>query len=552
MSTERVDKPMFAHRFRRRLARLWLVAAACLLVAASPTPALALSYVDLVLRLIDLEALAVLPAPGEGCLQWSSHDRASRYDACADRYVDWDANDDGHGVIRKEGVSYVLAEMEGPGCIYRIWSANPGDGHVRIFLDGAAEPTVDLPFRAYFDLRSPPFVYRSLVHTAAGGYNCYVPIPFQESCKITADEGWGDYYHFTYVIFPKSEPIPTFRRNLSPEGAAALLAVDRFLANKLGSDPAGRRPGEVTDEVTVTLPPQQEAVAFTFSGERAITGLRVKPLGDGGDLASALREVILKIRWDGEPDPSVWAPLGDFFGTAPGINQYRSLPLGMTDDGFYSLWYMPFAVEALVEVANEGTHPITLEFSVTHAPLSRPIHELGRFHAKWHRDSMLPTRPDRMIDWTVLKVQGRGRFCGAMLHVWNPRGGWWGEGDEKFFVDGERFPSTFGTGSEDYFGYAGSNSSLFEHAYHNQTLCENGNVGHVSVNRWQIADSVPFQTSFEGVIEKYFPNSQPTLYACMAYWYQGPAGIDPYGPVPVAQRAGCYNYVPVAVPGALE
>jgi hypothetical protein len=57
---------------------------------------------------------------------------------------------------------------------------------------------------------------------------------------------------------------------------------------------------------------------------------------------------------------------------------------------------------------------------------------------------------DRWPDWTMIKTEGRGRFMGVMLHVWNPRGGWWGEGDEKFFVDGEKYPSTFGTGSEDY------------------------------------------------------------------------------------------------------
>ena len=96
-----------------------------------------------------------------------------------------------------------------------------------------------------------------------------------------------------------------------------------------------------------------------------------------------------------------------------------------------------------------------------------------------------------------------------MLHVWNPRGGWWGEGDEKFFVDGEKFPSTIGTGSEDYFGYAWCCPQLFQNAYHNQTHNDGNNSGHVSVNRWHIADNMPFQKSFEGCIEKYYPNDAP-------------------------------------------
>src|SRR5512142_429179 len=89
-----------------------------------------LTYLDLIKRITDLERLAILPAPGEKCAQWSSYDRKSRYDEATGKYVGWDANGDGNGIIRKEGGQLVFAEMEGPGCIWRIWSAAPGDGHV--------------------------------------------------------------------------------------------------------------------------------------------------------------------------------------------------------------------------------------------------------------------------------------------------------------------------------------------------------------------------------------------------------------------------------------
>jgi hypothetical protein len=140
-----------------------------------------------------------------------------------------------------------------------------------------------------------------------------------------------------------------------------------------------------------------------------------------------------------------------------------------------------------------------------------------------------------------------------MLHVWNPKGGqyppagagryWWGEGDEKFFVDGETFPSTFGTGSEDYFGYAWGNGELFQTPYHCQTMTEN-NRGHQSVLRWQVADSVPFTTSFDGYMEKYFPNDWPTRYATTVCWYLSTDGADPHQPVPVDQRDGYYDRPP--------
>ena len=247
-------------------------------------------------------------------------------------------------------------------------------------------------------------------------------------------------------------------------------------------------------------------------------------------------------RWDGEEHPSVWSPLGDFFGTAAGANAYRSLPAGLTEGGWwYANWYMPFAKQAEITIANDGDTPRKIVLEIEHAPLKGDPARYARFHAKWHRDAFLPEEPERRaIDWTLLKTTGRGRFVGVNLHVWNPRGAWWGEGDEKFFVDGEKFPSTIGTGSEDYFGYAWCNPTCFANAFHNQTISMN-NKGHISVNRWHIADAIPFQRSFEAAIEKYFPNSRPTLYAATVYWYEAPGGDDPYRPWPVAERAGYWD-----------
>ncbi|HEY3320988.1 MAG TPA: glycoside hydrolase family 172 protein [Planctomycetota bacterium] len=512
-----------------------------------------LTYVDLVKHLTDLERVAILPAPGEKCAQASSYDRASKYDEATGKYVRWDANGDGGGIIRKEGDISVLAEIEGPGCIRRTWSATAGKGHVKIYLDGATEPAVDLAFDDYFSRKAEPFTFPALVYkTAANGFDNYVPIPFQKSCKILGDKGWGNYYHFTYTTFPKDTIVPTFSMKLSPEDLAALQAADAAFSKGLGSDPAGVRAEQGTVNTSVSVAPGQSVQLAKINGARAITALNVKmDPATLGDAETTLRAMTLSIRWDGETTPSVWTPLGDFFGTAPGINKYSSVPLGMTDNGCYSYWYMPFASEALIEVKNDGATAVKLDANIVHAPLTKPIDSLARFHAKWHRDALLPAEPERAIDWTMLKTTGRGRFCGVMLHVWNPCGDWWGEGDEKFFVDGEKFPSTFGTGSEDYFGYAWSSGKIFFQALHNQPNNHGDNVGHLSVNRWHIADNVPFQTSFEGAIEKYFPNKRPTQYACVVYWYQAPGGKDPYEPLPVAERVG-YCVKPYFVEGAIE
>jgi hypothetical protein len=522
------------------------ITATCAVAWLSGSPACAqerLSYADLVGRLTDLEHLAVLPAPGSTCAQWSSYDRASKYDEKTGKYIAWDANGDGGGIIRREGNRSVLAEMKGPGCIWRIWSALPKKGHIKIYLDGQEKPVIDMPFVDYFDGKHAPFAYPSLSYRlediGCRGQNLYFPIPYQKSCKIVADDQWGDYYHFDYETFPKTTTVPTFNPSLAGKNADALKKVDRFFREKLGSDPAGARDGEQTETKTVRVAPGQTATIVELAGPRAITAIRVKAsFGDREDQMAGARKLVLQIRWDDEKTPSVWTPLGDFFGTAPGVNYFRSFPTGITKDGAYALWYMPFARKAVAELVNDDKVDREVSFEVVHAPLKRSFDGLGHFHAKWHRD-IFPLDGERQIDWSLLRTEGRGRFCGVMLHVWNPRGGWWGEGDEKFFVDGEKLPSFFGTGSEDYFGYAWGDPRLFEKPYHAQTMTED-NAGHQSVVRWHIVDNVPFQKSFDGYIEKYFKNDGGTLFAAMVCWYQAPGGKDLIGPTPAENRHDYY------------
>jgi hypothetical protein len=532
---------------------LFVVAAVLLCASISASRAGEnLSYADLVSRMIDLQRLSVLPAAGEKCAQASSYDRASKYDEKTGKYIAWDANGDGDGIIRREGNKIVMAEIEGPGCIWRTWSALAQKGHVRIYLDGQETPVVDLPFYKYFTGDTAPFNYPMLSYDLAAvgcrGQDLYMPIPFQKSCKIVADPGWGAYYHFTYDTFSKDTKVPTFSAALAAENAAALQKVNDFFKDKLGQDPAGNREGQESLTKNVTIEPGQTAAVANLTGPRAITGVKVKmSFADRKDQMAALRKLALRISWDGQTKPAVWCPLGDFFGTAPGENHYKTLMSGMTKDGYYAYWYMPFGKSAVVELVNEDKVARTADIELVHAPLGREFDGMGYFHCKWHRDTAELSK-DRWPDWVMLRAEGRGRFCGVMLHVWNPRGGWWGEGDEKFFVDGEKFPSTFGTGSEDYFGYAWCDPHLFQKPYHAQTMTQD-NKGHQSVLRWHISDNVPFEKSFEGDIEKYDHPGPGVKYASTQFWYLSPDGVDPYEPVPAADRDDYYVVPPVVVNG---
>lgn len=499
------------------------------------------TYPQLVKRLTDLEHLSEVPPAGEKTALASSYDRASQYDAANDKYLKWDANDDGKGIIRKEGDESVIAEIQGPGCIWRTWSATPKAGHVKMYLDGSDTPVVDLPFTGYFDRKNEPFTRPNLVYkTNAEGWNNYTPIPFQKSCKIVADDNWGEFYQFTYTQFPPDTVVPTFKLPLAAEDNAALDEANAIWG-KCGDDPAGARPDQKIEKNTVTVQPGESATVADLAGPEAITALRCQlekmPKGMNDQMV-LLRQLALHITWDDQKTEAVWSPLGDFFGEGAGAWPHLSLTGGLTDKmQFYSYWYMPFASHALLTVSNDGPKPVTMTWEFAHAPLTKPIASLLRFHAKWHRDAFLPDRPDRAIDWTLLTTQGKGRYVGTQLHIWSHTKGWawWGEGDEKFFIDGEKFPSTFGTGSEDYFGFAWCTPTAFVQALHGQPINQ-GNSGHASEHRSHVPDSLPFQQSFDGYIEKYFPNSKPTFYAAVAYWYLSPDGKDHYLPQSVSDR----------------
>jgi hypothetical protein len=149
------------------------------------------------------------------------------------------------------------------------------------------------------------------------------------------------------------------------------------------------------------------------------------------------------------------------------------------------------------------------------------------FHAKW-RTEMLKARPFR--DWTYCNLKGQGVFVGDTLSLMNPVSAWWGEGDEKIYVDGERFPSWFGTGTEDYYGYAWSDPTPFQHAYHNQTRCDGPSTrGHTSVNRFHVLDAIPFTKSFKFDMEVWHMTPSVELpYAATSYWYARPGSSDDF------------------------
>lgn len=504
-----------------------------------------MTYEELLSRLTDLRRLAS-PLRGErgGCC--SSYDRRSRYDARLGRYVDWDANDDGRGCVRAlEDGSIVAAELEGPGVVWRSWSAMPGQGAIRVYVDG--ERIIDRPFLSYFTEFGRDFApidLPALCPHIARGYNSFLPIPFNRSLRIELAPGWGAYYHFTYTRFPEGVQMPKYEEAFTVRGRRLLAVLDRALYRR------GEEIAEL-DGPGFVLEPGEERAAFEREGAGAI---RQIVFGLGRAAMARSRGLILRAYWDGEAEPSVCAPLCDFFACTPGAGSFRTWTCGKQGDRLYANWYMPFARGARVTLANEGDAPVAVRARFETEDCAEP--GLLRFCARTHGgDDPLLANPafqpggERFPDWPLLRVHGRGgRFCGVHLAVtdtfsypegraaedwWFGCGGeprldwWWGEGDEKFFVDGEKFPSTFGTGSEDYIGYAWAAEppfAFFDSPFAAMSDMPLDGNGETSVCRFHVCDDVPFERSFEGFIEKYkqdrWGDGGVCTYSATPYWYE--------------------------------
>ncbi len=405
-----------------------------------------------------------------------------------------------------------MAQMQGPGCIYRIWSANPM-GRIRLYLDGDREPTYEFDFdrlfRGGYEDFKPPFVYKRDGQQSAS--DCYLPIPYARSCRVTADRRHSQYYHIGYVTYPAGTEVATFKW---PLDAAAKQAAATVAArwSHCGDDPRPPAPGDATVTKSVTLLPWKPVVLADLPGPAVIKTLKARLAGDE---RYVWRKALLEVWFDDEHKPAIVCPLGEFFGTGWQPNEYRSYPLGVVGGQGYSYWAMPCHKRAKVQVTYRGGAPVKLDLTLRWQQVKQLGPDAALFHARWRREA-----PGKVFDYPFLDAGGAGRFVGVALFIDHPVPGWWGEGDEKVWVDGEEFPSTFGTGSEDYFGDAWGIRDLEQPSFG----CNLRKDTRTSCYRWHIGDSIPFSWSYRMTIENYPPFAED--YTSVTYWYQAPGGRD--------------------------
>ena len=248
-----------------------------------------------------------------------------------------------------------------------------------------------------------------------------------------------------------------------------------------------------------------------------------------------LRYLLLRFSWDGEDDPSVYVPIGDFFGA--GFAEYAhhyNVMHGMTSGGFYSYWPMPFKKKAILEVENHSEHSVTHLYYNIQYHKTEPNGEDLYFHCKYNREN--PTEIDR--NYTILRAKGRGHYTGCMLNMQSYDKGslLMLQGDEYIKVDAEEHPSVIGTGTEDYFqGGWFWNKGPFHAPYHGLTVMDEVNSKY-SAYRLHIPDPIPFNESISVEIEHGHANMLQQDYNSVAYWYQTEPHDHEFGKIPSNRR----------------
>lgn len=245
-----------------------------------------------------------------------------------------------------------------------------------------------------------------------------------------------------------------------------------------------------------------------------------------------LKKMVLRMYWDGESSPSVEAPVGDFFGLGLGeYFLYQSIPLSIgADKALNSFFPMPFQKHARITLANEGHQRAeaiywNIDMRAYKSPL--PADTLY-FHAQFRQATpnkalaQNKTNLDGKDNYVWVEAAGRGHFAGVTMSVIENKDGWWGEGDDMFFVDGEKLPSINGTGSEDYFlGAWDFGGKPFAYGLFGAPVVGAELQGaRWSVYRFHLDSPIPFTKSLRATIEHGHANDRGDNFYSVAYWYQ--------------------------------
>ncbi len=255
--------------------------------------------------------------------------------------------------------------------------------------------------------------------------------------------------------------------------------------------------------------------------------------------AQHLKELVLRIYWNGNAHPSVEVPVGDFFGLNLGdYFLYQSAFLNCSSiKALNSYFAMPFARSARISVTNEGTHPVDSFYSNIDYQLVRALPpEALYFHAQYRQATPnkavtgSPNNLDGRSNYVFFETRGRGQAMGVTLGMVQNTDGWFGEGDEMIFIDDDSKPTITGTGTEDYFCGAWDFGVTYQFAnlYNGAPFIGVGERagGHYCLYRWHADNPIAFERSLKFTIEHGHANDRADCFYSVGYWYQSEPFTD--------------------------
>lgn len=432
-------------------------------------------------------------------------------------------NDDGfngtYSYLRKEGDTQVIAEMKGPGVINRIyWAATSFTDTIQFFFDDEKEPRINMPFYHMFAGKHFPFVNPVCGHEI-GGYYCYLPIPYEKSCKVVF-HGIMNFYQLQYRTYPDDTKIKSFSMDWDDREKEALIHAVRIW-NQAGSNYLKDLYENLhIKDIKVKLNPGKNIRIFELNRGGRIAGIEMTGIGSMNKNDNGL---ILKAKWDNENEWAIHAPVKDFFGYFFGERSMRSVLSGASGDTSYSYYPMPFADKAVLELEylapGKSSHDIqNLGIKIYYTRRVREKNE-GKFYSFWKRE--IPQEGD---PYEFLSLTGKGHYVGTILRCQGMVPGSTGffEGDDSTVVDGKL--RIHGTGSEEFFNggwYAVPDQWDMAHS-----LPANGCLGfsvpmsRTGGFRHYFTDKLSFKENFNMTIE-HGPagNKFPADYSSVAFYY---------------------------------
>lgn len=428
-------------------------------------------------------------------------------------------NDDGfsgqHSYLRVEDGKYVVFDAMGPGCLYRIWSANPDGNPIEFYFDD--ETTPRLKFDAWKNMfldQVEPFTTPLSMHVI-GGWTSYVPLAYEKRLKIvTANQ--PKFLQFSYTEFNDGEGVQTFTPEIEPEEREKIERV-RSAWSQIGEHPMPELIKQ-TESYSIEVAPGEQMSVFELEGAGVLHSLRIETLQY---YEKQHRLALLRINADGG-EPEIECPFGDFFLQAFPESRSNSLLCGLhpkNDELYYCYWPMPYEDGLRLELKNESFQPIRLKVNIGYQPMERLPADSGRLNVHWRRQD--PTVAGELFP--ILNAQGRGHWCGVSMAMQgkHPELGYL-EGDEKAWIDDRDHQFYNGTGSEDYYNggwYFGTTGSFPYYGCGVYRPLE----GRCHAFRIHMTDLVPFQERARIGIEHGPVSDIAADYSGTIYWYGAPA-----------------------------